>query len=358
MTKENMHYADYLQLDKILNAQKLESESLGRKAHDEMIFIVIHQVYELWFKQILFELGSINELFAQETLDDKKLGLISSRLERVNQIFKTLVNQISIIETITPMNFLEFRDLLSPASGFQSLQFRLLESMLGITKGDRTSEETPFFDSRLSTEEKDQLKKALAQDSLVTNVNKWLERMPFIETENFSFWDEYKKVVKKMLHQDQEIVLNNPTLSQSRKDEEKMKIDHMSEDFFKLFDKKGNSKFSNQAVLSALFISLYQDFPLLHLPFKILNQMIDLDKHLTQWRQGHALMAKRMLGSKIGTGGSAGHQYLKRTAQKHTVFSDLFLVSSYLIPKNLRPKLPSQMNQNLSYHYNVSKNIL
>jgi tryptophan 2,3-dioxygenase len=113
-----VYYSEYLQLDKILEAQALESDKHGRHAHDEMLFIVIHQAYELWFKQVLFEVDSVINIFEQDKINDNSpdLQIAVHRLQRVCTILKVLVQQIDIMETMTPMDFLDFRDMLT--SGF------------------------------------------------------------------------------------------------------------------------------------------------------------------------------------------------------------------------------------------------
>ena len=112
---KDVHYGDYLQLEKILNAQTLESDLRGEHAHDEMLFIVIHQAYELWFKQLLFETGSVIDVMQQPSLNDNspELQTVVHRLSRCTTILKVLVHQIDIMETMTPMDFLDFRDILS-----------------------------------------------------------------------------------------------------------------------------------------------------------------------------------------------------------------------------------------------------
>ena len=139
MEKENNtpNYRNYLNLDALLNAQKLISEKRGKTAHDEMLFIITHQVYELWFKQILFEIDSIFEVFHAQVIDESQVGIAVSRLHRINEIIQLLIDQIKILETMTPMDFLEFRDYLNPASGFQSAQFRLIENKLGLNSNTR-----------------------------------------------------------------------------------------------------------------------------------------------------------------------------------------------------------------------------
>ena len=147
--KPGIYYSDYLQLDKILDAQERESEKVGKPAHDEMLFIITHQSYELWFKQIIFELESIIEIFKTATLEERRMGRVIHRLERIKSIQRVLVEQIDVIETMTPMDFMEFRDLLVPASGFQSIQFKQIEILLGLKRNDRIKADREFFESRL-----------------------------------------------------------------------------------------------------------------------------------------------------------------------------------------------------------------
>src|SRR5262249_6862678 len=133
-----LHYADYLKLAGLLAAQQPESARHGRLAHDEMLFIIVHQTYELWFKQILHELDRIQLDFGGDVVEDEYLGRIVHGLERINEILKLLIQQLEVLETMTPLDFLDFRDFLFPASGFQSGQFRLIEIRLGLARGARS----------------------------------------------------------------------------------------------------------------------------------------------------------------------------------------------------------------------------
>ena len=107
-----VYYRDYLQLDKILNAQVPLSAAQGTPAHDERLFIIIHQVYELWFKQIQHELDDVLDIFSKENIDEKQIGIAVSRLRRITEIQKVLVDQLNVLETMTALDFLEFRHLL------------------------------------------------------------------------------------------------------------------------------------------------------------------------------------------------------------------------------------------------------
>src|SRR5262245_48625459 len=120
------YYSDYLRLDALLDQQARESERAGAPAHDEMLFIIVHQAYELWFKLILHELDRIQADFGQKSVEDESLGRIVHGLERIDKVLKLLIQQLDVLETMTPLDFLDFRAFLSPASGFQSVQFRAI----------------------------------------------------------------------------------------------------------------------------------------------------------------------------------------------------------------------------------------
>ena len=137
MQDDKPSYKEYLQLNKILGSQKLKSEVLDRPVHDEMLFIIIHQTYELWFKQIIHEILSVVEYFEDNSINETNINTVVLRLERINDIQKLTIDQIEILESMTPMDFLEFRDLLNPASGFQSVQFRIIENLLGLKRTNR-----------------------------------------------------------------------------------------------------------------------------------------------------------------------------------------------------------------------------
>src|SRR5688572_20883108 len=206
----DVNYHDYLQLDKILNAQFPESDKLQLAAHDEMLFIVIHQAYELWFKQLHHEADSVVNILAKPSLNDNspELQTVVHRLSRCVTILRVLVHQIDIMETMTPMDFLDFRDMLRPASGFQSWQFKKLEAKLGLKFEDRHGKE--YYTSQLRADHVEQIKSAEKNNSLLDLLNSWLERMPFFdERENWNrlysnsihttdnsvhpFWNEYRR---------------------------------------------------------------------------------------------------------------------------------------------------------------------
>lgn len=354
-----VYYGEYLQLGKILNAQDPESAKYGVSAHDETLFIIIHQTYELWFKQIIHEINSVIELMKQDFLPSQDLATIQHRLERVTKIQKILIDQMNVMETMTTLDFMEFRDYLVPASGFQSLQFRMIEASLGIKPEHRMEVEKQFFTSRLKDEDKKQLEQVESSISVFELVQAWLERMPFPNKDNFNFWEQYSKAVGKMLEQDKEIISNNPSLSDQVREIELKNLEFARMSFNSLIDKKvyddfikaGKVRLSHKAMLSAVFIYLYRDLPALQMPFKILNTLVEIDQNFTTWRYRHALMVQRILGTKIGTGGSSGHEYLKSTTERNRAFLDFFNLATYLIPKQMIPELPKQLKDQLDIAY-------
>jgi tryptophan 2,3-dioxygenase len=346
---DEIHYSDYLQLDKILNAQFPESEKLQQPAHDEMLFIVIHQTYELWFKQLLFEVNSVREIMKKPSLNDNspELQIVVHRLSRCVTILKLLVHQIDVMETMNPMDFLDFRDMLRPASGFQSWQFKTLEALLGLKYENRYGQN--YYVSQLRQEEIDIVKKTEHERSLLQLINEWLERMPFFnEEENWKnfvhnanekdihpFWSEYRKRYEESLAQ-----------------VEKQNLDFFGRIFFNDGQQSSDNEqrsLSNIANRSALFIMLYRGYPVLQLPYQLLNQLLEIDEQLSTWRYRHMSMVHRTIGTRIGTGGSSGKDYLQAALNKHYIFKEIAQLTSFLIERKKLPQLSKEMERRLGF---------
>lgn len=336
-----VHYHDYLQLDQILNAQRPESGREQPMAHDEMLFIVIHQAYELWFKQLHHEADSVVAIMQKPSLNDNspELQTVVHRLHRMAVILRVLVHQVDILETMTPMDFLDFRDLLRPASGFQSWQFKLLEAKLGLKFDHRHGKE--YYTAQLNTAHIDLIKGAENVASLLELVNSWLERMPFFENaalwkdfgaagEHQPFWQEYRN-----------------RYATSLAEAERNNLSAFDDLFFG--DKKPEATLSAPANRAALFIMLYRGYPLLQLPFQLLNELLEIDEQLSTWRHRHMNMVHRMIGTRIGTGGSTGRDYLKGAADKHYIFREIAQLTSFLIERRKLPQLPEGVERQLGF---------
>jgi len=344
---KDVDYGTYLGLDRILDAQHMISaedpKRKGEPAHDEMLFIIVHQAYELWFKLILFEMSRVQEIFSEIPVADRDLRPVVASMERIVETLKLLVQQLDVLETMTPLDFLEFRHVFRSASGFQSAQFRELEIRMGLRRDERMNYCGHAYDSVLPQETKDALEAWENKPSLFEQFENWLSRTPFVDTGSYKFWDSYRAAVYQMLDED----------LQSSPDEDRRKIEKTRESFDELFasDEPAGWRFSAKALQAALFINMYRDQPVLHQPYRILHLAMDIDELLTVWRYRHALMVQRMIGMKSGSGGSSGHRYLIETAERHRVFSDLFGLSTFLIPRSARPALPEEVQKQMAFVY-------
>ena len=351
-----MHYSDYLHIEKILAAQLPESDKQGSPAHDEMLFIIIHQTYELWFKQLLHEANSIIQIMQKPALNDNspELQTVVHRLSRMATILRVLVHQIDIMETMTPMDFLDFRDMLRPASGFQSVQFKLLEASLGLKYEQRHGQE--HYISQLRPTEVDSVRKGEASKSLLALVNDWLERIPFFkEDENWKgfvvstplndqhpFWAEYRERYRQSLN---EAERNNLQIFDQFFQESGANQNAGEQGAVDL----GARALSPAAARAALFIMLYRGYPILQLPFQLLNNLLEIDEQLSTWRYRHMSMVHRMIGTRIGTGGSSGRDYLRSALEKHYIFRDIAQLTSFLIERKKLPQLSSTMERRLGF---------
>lgn len=340
-----VYYSEYLKLDKILDAQHPESAKEGIRADDEMLFVIIHQTYELWFKQILHELDIVRNIFRQPNVPDNSPDIYNSvhRLKRICTILQILVDQISILETMTPLDFLDFRDLLRPASGFQSIQFKMIEAALGLHFEHRFGQE--YYISQLNQQDIDRVKQAEAEESLLVLLNKWLERMPFCNNSAYwtngdvqqpsqhPFWSSYRKIYSEGL---------SPA--------EQQNLEVFDCIFINEKEYPADRKLSSSASRNALFIMLYRDYPLLQLPFELLSTLLEIDELLSLWRHRHIHMVQRTIGKRVGTGGSTGAGYLKAAADTHIIFKEIAELTSFLLPRNELPELPQGLKADLGYN--------
>ncbi len=355
-----MNYEEYLHLDQLLTAQKPLSVSSNRPAHDEWLFITVHHTYELWFKQILLELNSTLETLSRTRVEEREMDTVVARLERVNLIFHVIAGQFDILETMTPMDFLEFRDLIFSASGFQSYQFRLLENKLGLRPDDRLPyHEKPYY-IEISAAQSKTVRQSETQPSLFDCLDAWLARTPFLDTKEFAFWEEYRRAVDTMFEQDESFVRSNKTLNDAEKarlyaniqGQRQMFADLFNEDAYEKQRARGEWRLSYRAIHAAFLIQLYRDQPIFHLPFRLITEVLNLDSHFTQWRYRHALMVKRMLGNRMGSGGSTGEKYLRESTEKHKIFEDFYKLTTFFIPRSRLPKLPEAFAQKLDFALN------
>jgi tryptophan 2,3-dioxygenase len=352
-------YGDYLQVNKILAAQNPRSHAAGQGVHDEMLFIQFHQIYELWFKQILFELDDVLLRLCGKVVDENDMQPILTYLGRVVEIFKQMESMIDVLETMPPQSFVDFREHLGTASGFQSAQFRLIETRLGLQRKSRLCVFHGQFDDNLIDESKAAIQAAEKQPNLFEALDRWLSRTPFVNLGGYTFWKEYRLAVSNMF--EQKIVAARASLIGEVLKNELDAIERGKQKFESIFDEKqhmkaqeeGRWRMSWKALQAALFITIYRNEPVLQAPYNLLKCIMDVDALLARWRFRHALMVQRMVGLGVGTGGSSGYEYLMNTVQTHRIFTDLFALSTYLIPSKLLPALPQEISKEMDYTYSA-----
>lgn len=254
-------YTSYLALDEVLGAQRPRSDE-----HDEILFIVVHQVYELWFKELLHELAHLQEL-----LEEGRGPRALATFKRILTILKLVVAQLDVIETMTPVQFLSFRDRLESASGFQSAQFRELEAVLG----RRDHAILNAYED--GSKEYERVDAALARRSLYDSFLRYLALQGY-----------------------------------------DVPADRLERDVTAPVEE---SEGVHRAVLAA-----YRDDGE---AAAVCERMVDLDEGFQEWRYRHVKMVERTIGERTGTGGSPGAKYLRTTLSK-PFFPDLWTVRSEL----------------------------
>lgn len=253
-------YSNYLRLDELLTIQTPKSSG---PEHDEMLFIVIHQVYELWFKQLLHELD-----YAGGLLRANDTARVMHTIHRVLTILKTIVAQIDVLETMTPLEFNSFRSFLESASGFQSAQFREVEFLMGYKRENITHH---FPDD--------------VQEKL------------HIRLQQPTLWDAF-------LHY---LALNDYAIPEAE----------LNRDVTRALEPS--------AAVQAVLVDVYRNNPTVS---GVCERLLDLDEGMQEWRYRHVKMVERTIGSKTGTGGSSGVDYLRSTLKPF--FPDLWAIRAQL----------------------------
>jgi tryptophan 2,3-dioxygenase len=330
----DVHYTTYLNLDRILNAQNPPGEDGQPRDlahHDEMLFVVIHQVYELWFKQIMHELGLARDLLAADFVPETDVPRVSKALRRTHEIQRILVDQITVLETMNPADFLAFRGSLGAASGFQSAQFRELEIFAGLSDDARYEYEGQSFERRFGEEQVAKFNALRAQPSLRDALYTWLARTPIED----GFADSYLTAFKAYVDEQRALHGHNPQLTGEEQARVLKRLDDYEADCRRFLTGP------NGAVHAAcLFIAAYRHEPLLHWPNRLLDQLLEFEELLRRWRFRHARMVERMIGLRVGTGGSSGVQYLDATAgDRYRIFTVILESRSFLIPRRMLPDL-------------------
>jgi tryptophan 2,3-dioxygenase len=269
-----------------------------------------------------------------------------------------LLHQVDVLETMTPLDFLDFRDLLVPASGFQSLQFRLIENRLGVDPASRPLIGGGVYTTRFTADHRAVIEQSERRPTLFSGVEAWLERTPFLRFADYDFWREYRAAVERSQAADRLLIEEDPRLDEEERSRRLDVFDRSTAHFAAAFDPAAyerhdpgyRPRLSHRAFEAALLINLYRDEPIVQLPFRLLATLMDVDEGLTNWRYRHALMVRRMIGSRMGTGGTSGGDYLDDSAKHSRVFTDLFNLSTFLLPRADIPPLPAEVERAMGFY--------
>lgn len=350
-------YWDYIRVEELLDLQGGREDDEGRLSNEEVLFITVHQVFELWFKLILRELRSARDLFTADPVAEQELSGAVGRLQRVLTILRAANKHWEVMETLPTREFLEFRDKLIPASGFQSGQMREIEIVMGLTDEERIplGLEGDYLDrlrekdgSESSSFER--VKRQLEDGpTLCEAIDEWLFRTPIDgssptdddATERLdSFVERFLDAHQRQVRLSCEQSLDNVT---KQGDAEKLMKRYEAEtnsvkSFLSPTPAEGGMR-RRRIRVAALFIETYRELPLLAWPREVIDSLVAVEQAFIMFRQRHARMVERVIGRRTGTGGSAGVDYLDTTALRYRVFRDLWAVRTLQIRRSAAPEL-------------------
>ncbi len=358
---KSVTYWDYIKVEELLKLQGGLTEKEADVSNDECLFIVVHQVYELWFKLLLRELTAARDLFRANPVPEDRMAAAVRSFRRAAVILRQAVTHFELIETLTTRDFLAFRDRLAPASGFQSAQLRELEIVLGLEERERLQlGGTGTYQDALRADQGEhspafQRVQARLQDtpSLRQVIAEWLSRTPIDGSHRGDPEDDscVTSFIEKFLHAHQQLgesrieALRERTLGQEDQARVRARYEKEMELARKfLFATEVERPVEEQRQLrriraAILFLESYRELPLLAWPREVLDSIIELEEQLVLFRHRHARMVERVIGRRVGTGGSAGVDYLDQTAMTYRVFRDLWAVRTLLLHEGALPPL-------------------
>jgi tryptophan 2,3-dioxygenase len=345
-------YSDYVRLRELLALQGGVERDERKLTNDEVLFVVVHQVDELWFKLALRELDHVRDVFAKPIVHESDVAPAARGLSRAVKVLELATEQFALMETMTPRDFLDFRAKLFPASGFQSPQFRELEIAMGLPAQMRLplGSQKNFLKAiapRAGVKEwaRSKVEERLAllrrQPTLKDALEQWLRRTPIdgsapsdrgdaahVDAFLRAFLATHEREVAKTM----KLAAAGGALDAAARRRFRAEV-AAARDFLLV---KERPKRRTRA--AALFVETYRDLPLLAWPREVLDRAIQFEQAFLVFRQRHARMVERMIGRRVGTGGSAGVEYLDATAS-YRVFEELWQVRTLLVPRRANPPL-------------------
>jgi tryptophan 2,3-dioxygenase len=354
-------YWEYIAVEELLSLQGGTSGDEARVSNDELLFIVSHQIFELWFKLVLRELTAARDFFKLNPVPDQHLASAVRALRRVTTVLSQAIAHFEVVETLTTRDCRAFRDSLVPASGFQSAQLREIEIVLGLDQreriplgregdylaalkdGDRASSASRRVEARLAD-----------GPSLKDVLDEWLFRTPIdgslqgdegddVRVECFlqKFLASHRAEAElRLSHADQQ-ALTVEDIARLRAryaaEIEQAEAFLLGRDEPAVPDEERRRRSRIRAAL--VFIESYRELPLLAWPREVVDTVVELEQRFVIFRQRHARMVERVIGRRTGTGGSAGVDYLDQTALRYRIFRNFWAVRTLLVREAALPAL-------------------
>jgi tryptophan 2,3-dioxygenase len=357
MARRPTAYWDYIKLEQLLALQGGLAASDEELANDEVVFIAVHQIVELWFKLVLRELISARDLFHQVPVPEQSLAAAVRGIDRMTTLLRFAGDHFAVMETMTTRDYLAFRDKLNPASGFQSAQMREIEILAGLPEDERIplGQEKSYMqklrnhDGSPSDASRRVERRLADRPTLLEAINEWLYRTPIQGSTPGDPGDEAKVAAFVEAYCAAHAASARTALgyaldaAASPEDAARLEVRYQSEiaaarAFLSGEDAPAERRARVSRVRAALvFIESYRELPLLAWPRAVVDALVAFEQVFVLFRQRHARMVERVIGRRTGTGGSAGVEYLDQTALRYRIFRDVWAVRTILVQQATLP---------------------
>ncbi len=350
-------YWDYIRVEELLDLQGgLDKEASPPNNH-EVLFITVHQVFELWFQLIHRELLAARDLFSSQVVQEQELSGAVASLKRIHTIFRALASQFEIMETLPTREYLEFRKKLMPASGGQSAQMRQIEVLFGLDERERVPLGTGNWHMQILHEAdgskgaayKRVVDQAADGPTFKEAIESWLYRTPIdgVAHDSPDAGPALDNFIERYLTAHHSEVVDNLEYAkaiipgaEAREDlAQRYEWESNSARAFLNPSEEDGGERKARIRAAMVFIETYRELPLLAWPREVLNSLIEVEQSFLIFRQRHARMVERIIGSRTGTGGTEGVKYLDETALRYRIFRDLWAVRTLMIRPGVTPDL-------------------
>lgn len=347
-------YWDYLKLDQLLELQNGLDKNESQLLPDELHFIIVHQIFELWFKLVLNELKLVRDALVTPDSPEIPIPGVLRRLDRINRTLGAAAQQWEVMETISPQEFLAFRDKLFPASGFQSFQFPEIEILLGLeeallaTTGNTRSLDhirTMASQSEAGAWAWSRIENIRREKTLRSALYEWLERWPIprvtgrdttSRTQVDEFLESYLGAIRGYYAAQERQLMQAPGASRADIEARFAGSYREAEEFLLAMDSPESDKPRVRRIRAGiLYIETYNDLPALNWARMVISSVLDLESALLLWRTRHARVAERVIGRRVGTGGGSV-SYLDQTLGLR-VFTDFWGCRTHVLPHHFAP---------------------